>query len=82
MGTGGYSQMTACPIAGVCGTPSDVRNNVEIININPSRWTDPANRTFTVRVTATTLNGVGVPGQSGGANHQDFALFVMNGTMQ
>lgn len=76
----GFSRSyTAC--VPPCTSPTDVRNNVEVININPTRFSDPANRTFTVRVTAASLNGIAVPGQSGGANNQDFALFVLNGTM-
>ncbi|MDQ3282468.1 MAG: S8 family serine peptidase [Acidobacteriota bacterium] len=65
-----------------CVPVNDVRNNVEVLNINPSRFTNTANRTFTLLVTAQNLNGIAVAGQSGGANNQDFALFVLNGTMQ
>ncbi len=61
--------------------PNDTRNNVEVLNINPSRFTDPANRSFTVLVRVAALNGEGVKGASGGSYNQDFALFVMNGTM-
>jgi hypothetical protein len=66
----------ACPSGG------DSVNNVEVLNIHPSRFTDPANRTFLVRVMASPINGIGVPGVSGGANNQDFALFVLNGWLQ
>jgi hypothetical protein len=34
----GYSRPTACPIIGVCSAPTDTRNNAEIININPVRF--------------------------------------------
>jgi Subtilase family len=77
VGTSGYSTL-ATSINAV----KDSRNNVEVININPSRFVNTQNRTFTVRVTASVLNGQGVPGASGGSNNQDFALFVLNGTMQ
>jgi hypothetical protein len=69
-----------------CGRPlcsayfNDMRNNAEIINIPASTFTDSANRTFTVQINAF-LNGVGVPGASGGVNNQDFALIVVNGTL-
>jgi hypothetical protein len=66
----------------VCAYFGDVRNNAEVINLPSSLFTDPAKRTFTVKVIINTLNGIGVPGQSGGANNQDFALFVLNGTLQ
>lgn len=65
-----------------CVAVNDVRNNVEVLNINASRFVDTSNRTFTLKVTAKSLNGVGVPGQSGGANNQDFALFALNATIQ
>jgi hypothetical protein len=66
----------------VCPSPRGSRNKVEVININPTVLADPAKRTFTVRVIASPLNGIGVPGASGGANNQDFAVFVLNGTIQ
>lgn len=65
----------------VCVSPADLRNNVEVLNINPTKFVDAANRTFTVRIIASPINGIGVPNQSGGANNQDFALFVLNGTL-
>lgn len=69
-----------------CGRTScsfyDSKNNAEVLNIPASVFVDSANRTFTVRVFAAVVNGVGVPGASGGANNQDFGLFVMNGTVQ
>jgi len=69
-----------------CGRPScsfyDNRNNVEVLNIPTSVFSDPANRTFTVTVFAAIVNGIGVPGASGGTNNQDYALFALNGTIQ
>lgn len=65
-----------------CPQPSDAKNNVEVIHVNPSVFLDPAKRTLGLQVFASNLMGIGVPGQSGGANNQDFALFVMNGTLQ
>jgi len=79
--TNGYSTINPG-----CGRPlcssffNDLKNNVEIVNIPSSVFTDPANRTFTVQISAF-LNGIGVPGASGGVNNQDFALVVMNGTL-
>jgi hypothetical protein len=77
----GYSR-----VPGGCGRPScppsaDLRNNVEILNIDPARFVNVTNRQFTIRVTAPGILGVGVPGASGGANNQDFAVFIVNGTM-
>lgn len=80
--TAGWSRTSPGCGRPVCSSPADLRNNVEVLNINPSRFTDPVNRTFRVRVMASPLNGIGVPGASGGANNQDFALFVINGTIQ
>jgi hypothetical protein len=82
IGADGYSGFGAGCGRPACPSPSDSRNNVEVLNINPSVFTDPAKRTFPVRIMASPVNGIGVPGQSGGANNQDFALFVMNGTLQ
>jgi hypothetical protein len=81
--TNGYS---AADTAG-CGRPtcpsfSDSVNNVEVLNFNPTIFADPTKRTFVIRVMASPINGVGVPGASGGANNQDFALFVLNGRIQ
>jgi hypothetical protein len=64
-----------------CPSPADVLNNVEVINVAPARFVTTANRTFTVRVWAAVLNGVGVPGASFGAYNQDYALVVLNGTL-
>ena|SRR5687768_12667126 len=73
----GYSRLLAfAPPA------ADSRNNVDVINIKSARWINSQNRTFTIRATPTTLNGQRVPGAGGGANNQDFALFVVNGTLQ
>lgn len=79
-GTDGYSTLNPY-CRSFCST-TDGTNNVEVLNINPSLFSDPANRTMTIRIDATYLQGVGVPGASGGAFNQDFALFVMNGTLQ
>jgi hypothetical protein len=81
-GTDGYSKIPPGCGRPSCPPPSDGKNNVEVININPSVFVDPAKRTLSLQVFASNLNGVGVPGQSGGANNQDFALFVLNGTLQ
>jgi hypothetical protein len=78
--TDGYSTVNPGCGRPVCAYFGDVRNNVEVLNINPSLFADPANRTFTVRVNAPNLQGIGVPGQS--VNSQDFALFVINGDIQ
>lgn len=68
-----------------CGRPScsfaDGLNNVEILNLSPQLFSDPALRTFTVRVATGVVSGVGVPGPGVTAN-QDYALFVLNGTLQ
>ena len=76
----GYSWVP-CRIGPGCPAPFDRKNNVEVLNINPAKFTYLGNRTFTVNVTAHTLADIGVPGAGGGFN-QDFAIFVMNGTMQ
>lgn len=81
-GDDGYSRIPPGCGRPVCVSPSDSRNNVEVIHIPASVFTDVTKRTFPVRVMASPLNGIGVPGQSGGANNQDFALFVLNGTLQ
>jgi hypothetical protein len=78
----GYSTVNPGCGRPVCPSPRDIRNNVEVLKITPSLFTDPSNRTFTVSVAAPNLQGIGVPGQSGGVNNQDFALFVINGTIQ
>jgi len=65
-----------------CPRPADLWNNVEVINVNPALFSDPLNRSFTVKVVAPGLTDVGVPGASGGAYNQDYALFVLNGTLQ
>ena len=74
----GYSRLPEGCGRPSCPTPADTRNNVEVLNIDPARFVNPANRTFTVRVWAANLNGAGVPGAAGGANNQDFALFAIN----
>jgi hypothetical protein len=76
----GYSYVPGCGRP-FCAIPADVLNNVEMLNVDPARFVNTANRTFTVRVWAAVLNGVGVPGASGGANNQDYALFVVNGSI-
>lgn len=78
--TTGYSFVPGCGRPS-CGYPADGANNVEMLN-DPALFGTIANRTFTLSVTASLLNGVGVPGASGGANNQDFALFVINGSLQ
>lgn len=80
--TAGWSRPSPGCGRPVCASPSDIRNNVEVLNINPSRFTGNTNLSFTIRVMASPLNGIAVAGQSGGANNQDFALFVLNGTLQ
>ena len=77
--TVGYSYVPTCS-RGTC-VPADVLNNVEVLNIDPVRFAGGANTSFTVRVWAAVVNGIGVPGVSGGANNQDFALFVINGSL-
>lgn len=74
----GFSRWISCSL--LCTPPVDQKNNVEVIHINPIRFSE-IGTTVTVRVTASSLNGVALAGQSGGANNQDFALFVMNGTL-
>jgi hypothetical protein len=83
-GSGWSRTHTLCTVSqpSGCVAANDVRNNVEVLNINPTRFSDLSNRTFTVKITAKSLNGIAVPAQSGGVNNQDFALFVLNGTMQ
>jgi hypothetical protein len=81
-GTDGYSRVDSGCGRPVCSSPADTRNNVEVIHINPTRFAGNTNLSFTVRIVASPLNGAGVPGQSGGANNQDFALFVLNGDIQ
>ena len=76
----GYSHLPGCGRP-LCHSPADTLNNVEVINIDPARFVNAANRTFTVRVWAAVLNGVGVPGASFGAYNQDYALFVINGSL-
>ncbi|HEX6097622.1 MAG TPA: S8 family serine peptidase [Thermoanaerobaculia bacterium] len=76
----GYSYVPGCGRP-LCPSPADVLNNVEVINVDPARFVNSANRTFTIRVWAAVLNGVGVPGTSFGAYNQDYALFVLNGTL-
>jgi len=76
----GYSQIPGGCGRPTCPSPADTRNNVEVLHIDPARFTNISNRTFTVRVLAANLNGVGIPG--GAVNSQDFALFVVNGTIQ
>ncbi|HEX6100978.1 MAG TPA: S8 family serine peptidase [Thermoanaerobaculia bacterium] len=76
----GYSYVPGCGRP-LCPSPADVLNNVEVINVDPARFVNSANRTFTVRVWAAVLNGVGVPGASFGAYNQDYALFVLNGSL-
>lgn len=49
--------------------------------MDPARFANAANRTFTVRVWAAVLNGVGVPGASYGAYNQDYALFAINASL-
>jgi Subtilase family len=76
----GYTYVPGCGRP-LCPSPADVLNNVEVINVDPGRFVNSANRTFTVRVWAAVLNGVGVPGASFGAYNQDYALFVLNGSL-
>ncbi len=76
----GYSYVPGCGRP-LCPSPADTLNNVEVINVTPARFVNSANRTFTVRVWAAVLNGVGVPGASFGAYNQDYALFVVNGSL-
>lgn len=78
--TTGYSYVPGCGRP-TCGYPADGSNNVEMLNVDPARFGTSANRTFTLSVTASVLNGQGVPGASGGSNNQDFALFVVNGSL-
>lgn len=82
IGTDGFSRIPPGCGRPSCPPPSDSKNNVEAVNVNPIVFVDPAKRTLGLQVFASNLNGVGVPGQSGGANNQDFALFVLNGTLQ
>ena len=80
-GSDGYSSVNPGCSRPYCSAYfNDLKNNVEILHLPPALFTDTANRTFTVEVKAF-LNGEGVPGASGGAYNQDFALFVLNGTL-
>lgn len=77
----GYSRMPGGCGRPSCPTPADTRNNVEVVHINPADFVNAANHTFSVRVWAANLNGAGVPGAAGGAYNQDFAIFVINGSL-
>jgi len=57
-------------------SPTDAHNTVEVIRV-------PAgvlNGSFSLRVTAASIVESAVPGLDGGANNQDFALYVHNAT--
>jgi len=56
------------------GAPDHI-NNVEVIRV-PGEDID--NGDFSIRVSAETLGGVGVPAHDNGAFNQDFALYIVN----
>ncbi|MEO8379210.1 MAG: S8 family serine peptidase [Acidobacteriota bacterium] len=78
----GYSAVKGGCGRPLCPSPNDTLNNVEVIHVDPARFSNPSNRTFTLTVTAANLQAPGVPGVGGGVNNQDFALFVVNGSVQ
>lgn len=61
----------------VCAYRMDLFNNVEVATFPPGRYA--TGETFTVRVNASPLNARATGALT--VNNQDFALFVMNGTM-
>jgi hypothetical protein len=67
-----YSQNTA----GMINPPKDAHNTVEVIRV----LAGVLNGSFSLRVTAASIVAKAVPGLDGGANNQDFALYVSNAT--
>jgi hypothetical protein len=56
--------------------PKDAHNTVEVIRVPAGVLSG----VFTIRVTAASIVAKAVPGLDGGANNQDFALYVSNAT--
>lgn len=65
-----------------CPSPADTRNNVEVVHIDPARFASSANHRVTLRVFAANLMGSAVESFGGGVLNQDFALVVINGSLE
>ena len=67
-----------CP--GAMMRDHDCLNNVESVWIPESVFPNSSNYTYSVKITAFSLNGDGIPGV-GGVTDQDFALVIYNGNL-